>query len=154
MKKRILALALAGTTAFSVFGAAMSANAAPVYWGGTSSHIGAFDGAYYQSYIPAGDINWDLRETNANYAVVNEEMYFAGTEAQFERLADDDNGVTFVDSSVVYKIPGNNYDANVTGHISDTDEADSYYTNVRWFAHAIGYTAYETTANGVVGTGG
>ena len=31
MKKRILALALAGTTAFSVFGAAMSANAAWIW---------------------------------------------------------------------------------------------------------------------------
>ena len=31
MKKRILALALAGTTAFSVFGAAMSANAASTH---------------------------------------------------------------------------------------------------------------------------
>ena len=51
MKKRILALALAGTTAFSVFGAAMSANAATFI--GAELHYRSFDGAYYQSYTPA-----------------------------------------------------------------------------------------------------
>ena len=40
MKKRILALALAGTTAFSVFGAAMSAGAAD------STHTAVYNDAY------------------------------------------------------------------------------------------------------------
>ena len=47
MKKRILALALAGTTAFSVFGAAMSASAA-------STHTVAGNDAY-TSYV-MGDV--------------------------------------------------------------------------------------------------
>ena len=46
MKKRILALALAGTTAFSVFGAAISANAA---WPSTDTR---YDVDAYQSYNP------------------------------------------------------------------------------------------------------
>ena len=45
MKKRILALALAGTTAFSVFGAAVSANAA------YSTHV-VFGNDAYTSYVP------------------------------------------------------------------------------------------------------
>ena len=60
MKKRILALALAGTTAFSVFGAAMSANAAaPDWWDNLSSHFGANDDAYYEDYKAAGNMYWD-----------------------------------------------------------------------------------------------
>lgn len=43
MKKRILALAMAGTTAFSVFGAAMGAGAA------NSTHV-EFDNDAYVSY--------------------------------------------------------------------------------------------------------
>lgn len=66
MKKRILALALAGTTAFSVFGAAMSANAAyTVYYTGTpeSTHDYSGDGYTYVSYVPAGDIIWGTEDT-------------------------------------------------------------------------------------------
>ena len=71
MKKRILALALVGTTAFSVFGAAMSANAATVYWNGSnSSHETSGDSYYYQSYIPAGDITWSTGHIDATWAQV------------------------------------------------------------------------------------
>ena len=153
MKKRILALALAGTTAFSVFGGAMSANAANVYWGGTSSHIGAYDGAYYQSYTPAGDITWDLRETTEAYTKVAAPLYFAGTEAEFNRLPNDENNVgnKKVSSSDVYKVPGTTYDASVSSHITDYTKAPSYYTSVNAFAWNIGYTVYDASANGVVG---
>ena len=48
MKKRILALALAGTTAFSVFGSALSANA----WSWPSSTDTKYDVDAYQSYAP------------------------------------------------------------------------------------------------------
>ena len=48
MKKRILALALAGTTAFSVFGAALSANA----WDQNNTTDTLYDVDAYQSYNP------------------------------------------------------------------------------------------------------
>lgn len=48
MKKRILALALAGTTAFSVFGAALSANA----WDQNNTTDTRYDVDAYQSYNP------------------------------------------------------------------------------------------------------
>ena len=48
MKKRILALALAGTTAFSVFGSAISANAA---WWDNSTDT-AYNVDAYVSYAP------------------------------------------------------------------------------------------------------
>lgn len=48
MKKRILALALAGTTAFSVFGAALSANA----WDENNTTDTRYDVDAYQSYLP------------------------------------------------------------------------------------------------------
>ena len=66
MKKRILALALAGTTAFSVFGAAMSANAAaPDWWDNLSSHFGANDDAYYEGYKAAANMHWDTKTASA-----------------------------------------------------------------------------------------
>ena len=69
MKKRILALALAGTTAFSVFGAAMSANAA--WWNEDSSHINANDDAYYKHYEAAGTISWGSTENVAKEYTIN-----------------------------------------------------------------------------------
>ena len=51
MKKRILALALAGTTAFSVFGSALSANAAESFLS-TDNQLKV---DAYQSYVPVAD---------------------------------------------------------------------------------------------------
>lgn len=71
MKKRILALALAGTTAFSVFGAAMSANAANSNWWNSqydSTHD-QWNIDRYKSYAPAGDLEWT---TNATQVGVTE----------------------------------------------------------------------------------
>ena len=78
MKKRILALALAGTTAFSVFGAAMSANAA--FWNEDSSHINANDDAYYKRYTAAGDIHWSLDEGSIRAAFIS----FNGKEGDYD----------------------------------------------------------------------
>ena len=78
MKKRILALALAGTTAFSVFGAAMSANAAWVYWNGDeSTHITSDDGDYYEEYRPAGNMYWSTQTTPTQIAELTNEFLIA-----------------------------------------------------------------------------
>ncbi len=62
MKKRILALALAGTTAFSVFGAALSANA----WDQNNTTDTRYDVDAYQSYLPVAT------EIEANYTGATE----------------------------------------------------------------------------------
>ena len=72
MKKRILALALAGTTAFSVFGAAMSANAAG------SSHV-VFNNDKYVSYNAA------VVTTKHNEGYVNAKGNFV-TKEEYEKL--------------------------------------------------------------------
>ena len=85
MKKRILALALAGTTAFSVFGAAMSANAAN-WWDGDSTHVVANDDAYYKHYDPAGDITWSTSYTAADKGNAGLAFY-----ATSDKMLDDGN---------------------------------------------------------------
>ena len=61
MKKRILALALAGTTAFSVFGAAISANAAQTFL--STDNVLKVDA--YETYVPvSGDINITAQTPN------------------------------------------------------------------------------------------
>ena len=65
MKKRILALALAGTTAFSVFGSALSANA---YYDSTHDQ---WNIDRYKSYAPAGDLEWTTNATQEGTTVVN-----------------------------------------------------------------------------------
>ena len=64
MKKRILALALAGTTAFSVFGAALSANA----WDQNNTTDTRYDVDAYQSYLPVAT------EIEANYTGATESV--------------------------------------------------------------------------------
>ena len=68
-EKEILALALAGTTAFSVFGSALSANA----WSWPSSTDTKYDVDAYQSYVPVAT------EINASYT--------AGAEAEVTEYA-------------------------------------------------------------------
>ena len=65
MKKRILALALAGTTAFSVFGAAVSANAA-----GTSTHTWYSNDQYVSYNTAASKIN--VKKTASTTGVANQ----------------------------------------------------------------------------------
>ena len=73
MKKRILALALAGTTAFSVFGSALSANA---YYDSTHDK---WDIDRYESYVPAGDLIWGTNSSNATVVTVNN-VYYTGSD--------------------------------------------------------------------------
>lgn len=68
-KENSCSWALAGTTAFSVFGAAMSANAA--WWNEDSSHINANDDAYYKHYNAAGTISWGSNENDADVLTIN-----------------------------------------------------------------------------------
>ena len=79
MKKRILALALAGTTAFSVFGAAVSANAA-------STHV-VYANDAYASYQPASVTvdSTKVTEKDGAYVVVKQNAY---TKEHPEALAD------------------------------------------------------------------
>ena len=149
MKKRILALALAGTTAFSVFGAAMSANAANVYWGGTSSHIGAYDGAYYQSYTPAGDINWNVKAIGANTEPVNKTTW---STVKYEK---DD----VVSSKTTLYTTKNRYDGlteSVKEYVTVLRSGDGiYFEDMEDFAYRNGYDIVTTNSSGqyTVGTG-
>ena len=93
MKKRILALALAGTTAFSVFGAAVSANAA------YSTHV-VFGNDAYTSYVPgsisatktvttAGKDTYKAVATN-NYSKANPALETRPTDAKADVLSNAD----------------------------------------------------------------
>ena len=148
MKKRILALALACTTAFSVFGAAMSANAA--WW--DSTHVTANDDAYYRSYTPAGAMHWDVEHSGTDTVKIVDSFYFAGDQRDFDR----NNGV--ISGSDVYTAPwskgGSYYDgltiknADGKGDIYNYDADNSnykYFTSYEDFAKSIGYTNYTAT---------
>ena len=103
MKKRILALALAGTTAFSVFGAAISANAA-WNWPSTDNY---YNVDAYRSYTPVAD--------NINVT--------AGTSAT-NTVAVDYNKST----PVVFKIDANAAENTTAGSLS----FHSVYNYIRW----------------------
>ena len=98
MKKRILALALAGTTAFSVFGAALSANA----WDQNNTTDTRYDVDAYQSYIPVAT------EINASYT--------AGAEAEVTEYA-------YRDINLNSDIAGVDTDAEVKAYLKDKDNA-------------------------------
>lgn len=163
MKKRILALALAGTTAFSVFGAAMSANAADGWWTG-STHVVANDDAYYRHYTPAGDITWGVNGVGSDYVTVGADYYFAGTQEQYDDLPLANGTVPGVNSGwervvrgySIYSVPGKastayNSKAGVKDYTKDDDNY-TYFTSYDEFAssiHATHYTAV-TGENGVV----
>jgi glucan-binding YG repeat protein len=68
MKKRILALALAGTTAFSVFGAAMSANAYDSQYTTNSTHV-VYTNDTYKSYTAVTKIVADNETVTTNEPV-------------------------------------------------------------------------------------
>ena len=77
MKKRILALALAGTTAFSVFGAALSANAAYVYDKNTNSWVWEDDSSTHvafqnDEYVPYFQVVKEIDSTPAESATSTE----------------------------------------------------------------------------------
>ena len=117
MKKRILALALAGTTAFSVFGSALSANAAaPTGWPVDSAHTISTNDVYkaYEpvavsidtSYTGASEIlNSKYVEvkdayvqTHTDEAKVNETYSFTTNKADAVKLAGSEDSIVRVDS--------------------------------------------------------
>ena len=111
MKKRILALALAGTTAFSVFGAAMSANAAfEVVWdGGKSTHSYSQDGDYYRSYTPAENLYWSTKTTKTQLS--NSENF--GYVSSNVKLAETTDGTEYIPTkTTIYMWDTTTFDGN------------------------------------------
>ena len=134
MKKRILALALAGTTAFSVFGAAMSANAAyTVYYTGTpeSTHDYSGDGYTYVPYVPAGNIQWGQQNVGAETLTIANACFVPA-----DAKTDSTTGA-YVLGTPVYVTP-------YVYQRMTTDEAEAYVTNVADSSTGILY--YETEA--------
>ncbi len=101
MKKRILALALAGTTAFSVFGAAMSANAVDTSNWWNSSHVNANDDAYYKHMTPSGNMSWSTHLVGETSQKVTSRYFYLGTQAQYNR----DKADGSIDASKAYMAP-------------------------------------------------
>ncbi len=141
MKKRILALALAGTTAFSVFGAAMSANAATVYWNGSnSSHETSGDSYYYQSYVPAGDISWSSSTTPSTEVHIDLDVYSPSNLT---------GGVAVPEGTKLYVTPGTTVPENLKSFITTLKTGDGvYFADLDAFMQANGYTVYTTDATG------
>ena len=143
MKKRILALALAGTTAFSVFGAAMSANAAN-WWDGDSTHVVANDDAYYKHYDPAGDIRWSTSSSKAEPG--NAAVTFYGDSNLIK------DGVVKAGSTI--------YTEDVNGFagkgytVKDVKKLDGYYATLDAFMKDQGYTVKTMDATGNIRIGG
>ena len=144
MKKRILALALAGTTAFSVFGAAMSANAA--WWNEDSSHINANDDAYYKHYEAAGTISWGSTNNAAKEYTINNCYTLP------DAKTDKDTG-KYVEGTPVYVTEATydgmkNEDIKKYVDVLDKDvDGVAYYEDEEAFADAFDYQL-ETVAAG------
>lgn len=169
MKKRILALALAGTTAFSVFGAAVSANAA------YSTHV-VFGNDSYTSYVP-GSISATKTVTAAGvdtYKAVATNNYSKAHPALVTRPTDDKNTVlgtpatrtaaatTGVDSKLYDQGKGLGY-AEITSIYIGTDgvvnganaaTSDPYKVTVNAYvkANSTSAVAYYDNANVVSAT--
>ncbi len=155
MKKRILALALVGTTAFSVFGAAMSANAATVYWNGTSgsSHQYSGDTYYYQSYTtPAGTIHWDSTEIERHDVEVAKVTYTeTNLKATEQKPAHIDRGTPLYVTKDVYDTLQSAVVKNYVTVIEDVKGL--YYDDIDDFADKQGYNIYETESDGSITVG-
>ena len=169
MKKRILALALAGTTAFSVFGAAMSANAATLpddLWNAIkdyfdsswSSHEDAHDGAEYHSYNETGDMRWGASSEAPAYVGITNGFLYNGS---LDNLKTNDAGKLILDKDKVIAVPwANGYDVDEANGISYGDATKyikeysdkfddfDYYANYDEFAKAAGYTHYAVNGTG------
>ena len=143
MRNRILALALAGTTAFSVFGSTI-ANAATVITGG-STHTGSGDGAYYESYLPAGTIHWSTKEVAATAINVARETW-----APVEYKQDDvvTKGEKLYTTQAIYDGMSS---AAVKNAVTVLKEGDGiYFADIAQFADKNGYITYDCDASGVV----
>ena len=136
MKKRILALALAGTTAFSVFGAAISANAATESFMSTDNQLKV---DAYQSYTPvANSITVDYKATSSNATV----YYYKNSKGNY------------------VKVPASgNYAAGTEGakeaYLNNVESVAENYTKMSSVADNGTWTYYVTT-NGkkIVGING
>jgi glucan-binding YG repeat protein len=138
MKKRILALALAGTTAFSVFGAATSAYA-------DSTHTNSGDGAYYNHYIAAGSINWNTKDTEATTADITKKSY---STVQYE-------SGDIVSANTTYEIATDlsGEGDKVKAVVSDIASSEYYYKNLAAFL-AANYPTYVGIKTGDTVEGG
>ncbi len=157
MKKRILALALAGTTAFSVFGAAMSANAANwEVWYSGSSHVNAGDNAYYTHYDPAGYIEWSTDHVDQGKANVAEPVYSPDHTLQKDVPVDtaksplyvvpgtDLTGKEYADEVTVMKKNDGVYFTDLTDFMTQNGYATQQTTNGKFTIGTTAYTLYKT----------
>ena len=117
MKKRILALALAGTTAFSVFGAAISANAA---WPSTDTR---YDVDAYVSYAPVAE---KISAESATAASTKTVYYYK------------DNGQ-------LKKVGTNGTEAELNVYLSNLAEIRENYTKVTAVVKATDGTTFYVT---------
>ena len=158
MKKRILALALAGTTAFSVFGAAMSANAAEVVWdGGTHSY--SQDGDYYVKYNPAGVIHWTTAAVEVTVQWPQVPVYTVN-EVTTTNTGVDDQGRHYIAAGTTLYVQDPdavNFLADDEFYtIKDVKDLPGYYATLEAYMKAQGYTKAEINADSVsftLGTG-
>ena len=148
MKKRILALALAGTTAFSVFGAAMSANAA---WIWSDEKYDSTHEQYnidrYESYVPAGDMDWSSSSATTQYD-------YSGIKysvSENARTATSETGVTYWPTSTVLYIDDSVNTADFKG-VTGTNgytltkiSSLSTYGDVTTLMDKAGYTKIDAT---------
>ena len=143
MRNRILALALAGTTAFSVFGSTI-ANAATVITG-CSTHTGSGDGAYYESYLPAGTIHWSTKEVAATAINVARETWAPVEYKQDDVVA---KGEKLYTTQAIYDGMSS---AAVKNAVTVLKEGDGiYFADIAQFADKNGYITYTCDGGGVV----
>ena len=144
MKHRILALALAGTTAFSVFGSALSANAATIVIGG-STHVGSGDGAYYQSYTPAGTIHWSTKEVAAVAVNVARDTWAPVKYTQDQVVA---KGEVLYTTQAIYDTMSAEAVKNAVTVLKEGDGI--YFADIAQFADKKGYITYTCDSSGIV----
>ena len=169
MKKRILALALAGTTAFSVFGAAMSANAAPsvedildwlhnISWN-DSTHSNSGDSAYYHSYEAPGRLRWNVTSTGSNYQNMETGFLYAGPATAMDDTFDSSDNKYVLDANKVYGVSWNDALYTNTGKfINEYDETGvanvTYFKSYKALGEKLKYTEYAIWSGQGVDGGG
>ena len=128
MKKRILALALAGTTAFSVFGATLSVNAAaPTGWPVDSAHTISTNDVY-KAYEPVA-VSIDTSYTGATQTLKYTEVKNAYVHTS--KGAETETYVLTSSQNDAQKVPGCDATENITGTIwVNTNTKTVYVKNV------------------------
>ena len=153
MKKRILALALAGTTAFSVFGGAMSANAANVYWVALPATSVPMTALIISRTLPLAillgifvKLRKHTRKLQHRCTLLVQKLSL--TVCLMMRIMQAIKRLVLL-MFIRFLVPP--MMLLFSSHITDYTKAPSYYTSVNAFAWNIGYTVYDASANGVVG---